>query len=193
MLNAWVINMIGRKLSVSPLTITDAVDADITAIQAIYAWHVVNGIASFETEPPSVADLAGRRAAVLAQGLPWLVAKRDGRVAGYCYLGLYRARHAYRFTVEDSVYIHPEMGGRGIGSALLAEAIDRAQRGGWRQMLAVIGNSDNLGSIRLHEKLGFRLIGTLAAVGFKHGRWVDTLLMQRPLGQGQDTLPGPAV
>ncbi|WP_410012318.1 N-acetyltransferase family protein [Sodalis sp. C49] len=179
-------------MSITPLSITDATDADMTAIQAIYAWHVLHGIASFETEPPCLADMAARRAGVLAKGLPWLAARLDGRVVGYCYLGLYRPRHAYRFTVEDSVYIHPEMGGQGIGYALLAEAIERAQRGGWRQMLAVIGDSGNIGSIRLHEKLGFRLIGTLAAVGFKHGRWVDTLLMQRPLGEGQDTLPGPA-
>ncbi|NDL63922.1 GNAT family N-acetyltransferase [Acerihabitans arboris] len=174
-----------------PLSITDASEADMAAIQAIYAWHVLHGIASFETEPPAVADMIARRAAVLDKGLPWLAAKFGDRVVGYCYLGLYRPRHAYRFTVEDSVYIHPEMGGQGIGHALLVEAIARAQRGGWRQMLAVIGDSDNIGSIRLHEKLGFRLIGTLAAVGFKHGRWVDTLLMQRSLGEGQNTLPGP--
>lgn len=174
-----------------PLVITDATDADMGEIQAIYAWHVLHGIASFETEPPSVANMMARRAAVLDQGLPWLAARLDGRVVGYCYLGLYRPRHAYRFTVEDSVYIHDRMGGRGIGYALLAEAIDRAQRDGRRQMLAVIGNSGNIGSIRLHEKLGFRLIGTMDAVGFKKGRWVDTLLMQRSLGEGQDTLPVP--
>lgn len=179
-------------MSIPSLRITDATEADMAAIQAIYAWHVLHGIASFETEPPAVADMIGRRAAVLDNGLPWLAARLDNRVVGYCYLGLYRPRHAYRFTVEDSVYIHPEMGGRGIGYALLAKAIERAQQGGWRQMLAVIGNSGNIGSIRLHEKLGFHLIGTLSAVGFKHGRWVDTLLMQRPLGEGQDTLPGPA-
>ncbi|WP_413735689.1 N-acetyltransferase family protein [Sodalis sp. RH21] len=176
-------------MSTPIITLTDANEADMAAVQDIYAWHVLHGIASFETEPPSLEEMCRRRSAVLAHGLPWLVAKLDGRVAGYCYLGLYRPRHAYRFTVEDSVYIHPEMGGRGLGCMLLTEAINRAQADGRRQMLAVIGDSENHASIRLHEKLGFRLIGTLYAVGFKHGRWVDTLLMQRPLGAGQDTLP----
>ncbi len=178
-------------MSVTEIIIGDAAETDMTAMREIYAWHVINGIASFETEPPSLAEMLARRKSVLDKGLPWLVAKQDGRVLGYCYLGVYRTRHAYRFTVEDSVYIHPEKGGRGIGCLLLSAAIKRAEQGGWRQMLAVIGNSENLGSIRLHEKLGFSLTGTLTAVGFKHGRWVDTLLMQRPLGEGQSTLPGP--
>jgi len=161
----------------------------MAAIREIYAWHVINGIASFETEPPSLAEMLTRRAAVLAKGLPWLEAKQDGQVLGYCYLGLYRTRFAYRFTVEDSVYIHRDMGGQGIGYLLLTEAIKRAGQGGWRQMLAIIGNSENIGSIRLHEKLGFSQTGIMTAVGFKHGRWVDTLLMQRPLDAGQTTLP----
>jgi len=161
----------------------------MAAIREIYAWHVINGIASFETEPPSLAEMLTRRAAVLAKGLPWLAAKQDGQVLGYCYLGLYRTRFAYRFTVEDSVYIHRDMGGQGIGYLLLTEAIKRAGQGGWRQMLAIIGNSENIGSIRLHEKLGFSQTGIMTAVGFKHGRWVDTLLMQRPLDAGQTTLP----
>ncbi|WP_341785751.1 MULTISPECIES: GNAT family N-acetyltransferase [Sodalis] len=176
-------------MSVSEIVIGDAAEAEVAAIRDIYAWHVINGIASFETEPPSLAEMLARRASVLEKGLPWLTAKRDGQVLGYCYLGLYRTRYAYRFTVEDSVYVHPDWGGQGIGSLLLSQAIGRAERGGWRQMLAIIGNSENRGSIRLHEKLGFSQTGIMTAVGFKHGRWVDTLLMQRPLGEGQTTLP----
>jgi L-amino acid N-acyltransferase YncA len=178
-----------KNVSVSEIVIGDAAEAEVAAIRDIYAWHVINGIASFETEPPSLAEMLARRASVLEKGLPWLTAKRDGQVLGYCYLGLYRTRYAYRFTVEDSVYVHPDWGGQGIGSLLLSQAIGRAERGGWRQMLAIIGDSENRGSIRLHEKLGFSQTGIMTAVGFKHGRWVDTLLMQRPLGEGQTTLP----
>lgn len=178
-----------KNVSVSEIVIGDSAEAEIAAIRDIYAWHVINGIASFETEPPSLAEMLARRASVLEKGLPWLTAKRDGQVLGYCYLGLYRTRYAYRFTVEDSVYVHPDWGGQGIGSLLLSQAIGRAERGGWRQMLAIIGDSENRGSIRLHEKLGFSQTGIMTAVGFKHGRWVDTLLMQRPLGEGQTTLP----
>ncbi|QWA10592.1 N-acetyltransferase [Sodalis ligni] len=178
-----------KNVSVSEIVIGDAAEAEVAAIRDIYAWHVINGIASFETEPPGLAEMLARRASVLEKGLPWLTAKRDGQVLGYCYLGLYRTRYAYRFTVEDSVYVHPDWGGQGIGSLLLSQAIGRAERGGWRQMLAIIGNSENRGSIRLHEKLGFSQTGIMTAVGFKHGRWVDTLLMQRPLGEGQTTLP----
>ncbi|TKI05127.1 GNAT family N-acetyltransferase [Martelella alba] len=176
-------------VSDSSISIIDAAESDMRAVQQIYAWHVENGIASFETEPPTLEEMLNRRAAVLSQGLPWLAAKQDGRLVGYCYLGLYRSRYAYRFTVEDSVYVHPDMGGHGIGRLLLSEAISRAERGGWRQMLAVIGNSENHASIRLHEKLGFSLIGALTAVGYKHDRWVDTLLMQRPLGEGRTSPP----
>lgn len=177
------------QLTNPSLIITDAAEADMAAVQAIYARHVLEGIATFEIEPPHVDEMMARRAATLAKGLPWLVAKQEGEIVGYCYLGLYRPRYAYRFSLEDSVYIHSEMKGRGIGSALLAEAIERATLGGWRQMLSVIADSGSQSSVRLHEKLGFRLIGRLDAVGFKHGRWIDTLFMQRPLGEGQDTLP----
>ncbi len=176
-------------MSASEIVIGDAAETEVAAIRDIYAWHVINGIASFETEPPSLGEMLARRKSVLAKGLPWLTAKRDGQVLGYCYLGLYRTRYAYRFTVEDSVYVHPDWGGQGIGSLLLSQAIGRAERGGWRQMLAIIGNSENIGSVRLHEKLGFSQTGMMTAVGLKHGRWVDTLLMQRPLGDGQATPP----
>ncbi|WP_406705748.1 N-acetyltransferase family protein [Sodalis sp.] len=173
----------------SAILISDAQEADLLAIRDIYAWHVQHGIASFETEPPSLNDMMARHTAVMAQGLPWLVARHDGELLGYCYLSPYRPRYAYRFAVEDSVYIHPAKAGRGLGSLLLHEAIARAEKGGWRQMLAIIGNAENHASFRLHQKLGFHLIGKLQAVGFKHGRWVDTLLMQRSLGEGQQTPP----
>lgn len=172
--------------------IRPAQPSDIPAIQAIYAHHVLHGIASFEEEPPDRAEMARRLADVLARGLPYLVAEdRPGSdtILGYAYAGPYRARPAYRFTLENSVYVLPGAGGRGIGSALLATLIERCAALGYRQMVAVIGDSDNAGSIRLHARHGFRMIGTLPAVGFKHGRWVDSVFMQRALGAGDETLP----
>ncbi|MBS7546130.1 GNAT family N-acetyltransferase [Ancylobacter oerskovii] len=176
-------------MSAHPLSIREAGRDDMEAVQAIYAHHVLHGLASFETVPPSVADLIARREAVRAAGLPYLVAEREGRVVGYCYATAYRPRAAYRHTIEDSVYVAEGQAGRGIGSALLDELIRRCEAGPWRQMLAVIGNSGNEGSIALHRRYGFETVGTLKAVGFKFGRWVDTVLMQRPLGSGGDTLP----
>ncbi|MBW8725668.1 MAG: N-acetyltransferase [Inquilinus limosus] len=173
------------------ITIRDAAEADLPAIQAIYARHVLHGFASFEEVPPGTAELSARRAAVLAQGLPYLAAELDGRVAGYAYAGAYRPRPAYRHTIEDSVYVADGLAGRGIGRALLATLIERCEAGPWRQMVAVIGDTGNAGSIALHEALGFRRTGILQSVGFKFGRWVDSVLMQRPLGPGDATLPGP--
>ena len=164
-------------------------EADLAAIQAIYARHVRDGLASFEEVPPDLAEMARRRAEVVGRGLPHLVAEVDGRALGYAYAGPYRMRIAYRFTVEDSVYVAPEATGRGLGRLLLAELIQRSEARGARQMVAVIGDSGNLGSVRLHARAGFREAGTLRAVGFKLGRWVDSVLMQRPLGQGEETLP----
>ena len=164
-------------------------EADVPAIQAIYAHHVLTGLASFEEVPPDPAEIARRRAEITGRGLPHLVAEVEGRVAGYAYAGPYRARVAYRFTVEDSVYVAPEATGRGLGSLLLAALIRDCEAWGARQMVAVIGDSGNLGSVRLHARAGFREAGTLRAVGFKLGRWVDSVLMQRPLGQGEETLP----
>ena len=164
-------------------------EADVPAIQAIYAHHVLTGLASFEEVPPDPAEIARRRAEIMGRGLPHLVAEVEGRVAGYAYAGPYRARVAYRFTVEDSVYVAPEATGRGLGSLLLAALIRDCEAWGARQMVAVIGDSGNLGSVRLHARAGFREAGTLRAVGFKLGRWVDSVLMQRPLGQGEETLP----
>lgn len=170
--------------------VRDAVDTDLGAIQAIYAHHVLHGLASFEEVPPGVDELRARHAAVRAAGLPYLVAEVDGVVAGYAYATLYRPRSAYRHTVEDSVYVAQGMAGRGIGAALLAALIARCEAGPWRQMLATIGQGDgNVGSIALHECMGFTRIGALRSVGFKHGQWLDTVLMQRPLGMGDGSLP----
>jgi L-amino acid N-acyltransferase YncA len=173
----------------SAVVVRDAIVTDMTEIAAIYAHHVLHGLATFEEVPPSVEEMVTRRAAVLALGLPYLVAEREGRVVGYAYATAYRSRPAYRFTVENSVYLADGLGGRGLGAALLAELIERCGRGPWRQMIAVIGNSGNTASIALHRKLGFQTVGTLTSVGFKLGRWVDTMLMIRSLGEGDTTSP----
>ncbi len=165
-------------------------DGDLERIAAIYRHHVLHGVASFEEIPPGPDELGRRRAGILARGLPYLVAERAGRVLGYCYAGPYRTRSAYRFTLEDSIYIDPEEVGRGIGRALLALLIERCAALGYRQMVAVIGGSDQWPSIRLHEALGFARTGLLPAVGRKFGGWVDGVLMQRSLGPGAATAPG---
>lgn len=166
------------------MLLRDARDDDMSAIQAIYAHHVLHGTASFEEEPPPLAEMQRRRADVLARGLPYLVADIDGQVAGYSYATPYRARSAYRFSIENSVYVDHARHRCGIGRALLGELIARCERGEWRQMIAIIGDSAQAASIGLHESIGFRHIGTLQAVGLKFGRWLDTVLMQRALGQG---------
>ena len=162
---------------------------DIDAIQAIYAHHVLHGLASFEEVPPDAAELAKRREAIVGRGLPYLVAEVGGEVVGYAYAGPYRARSAYRHTLEDSVYVAEGRNGQGIGRALLTRLIVECERVGARQLVAVIGDSGNAGSIGLHAALGFRHAGLLPSIGFKHGRWVDSVLMQRPLGEGDATLP----
>ena len=162
---------------------------DVAAIGSIYAHHVLSGLGSFEETPPSADEISRRRDAVLALGLPFLVAAEGDRVLGYAYAQPYRPRSAYRFSLEDSIYVAPDCMRRGIGQALLAELVERCTKLGYRQMVAVIGDSANLASIRLHEKLGFARIGVLPAVGFKHGRWVDSVLMQHALGQGAKSLP----
>jgi phosphinothricin acetyltransferase len=169
--------------------IRDATPEDLPQIQAIYAHHVRHGLASFEEEPPGVAELKARYESALALGLPYLVAEVGGRVAGYSYATLYRSRSAYRHTLENSVYVREDCAGEGIGSALLQALIDRCAAGRWRQMIAVIGDSANAASIALHRKHGFREVGTLEKVGFKFGRWVDSVLMQRELGEGGKTMP----
>lgn len=171
------------------LVVRDSTEADLASIQAIYGHHVLHGLATFEETPPSVVTLRGRRAEVLARGVPYLVAERDGAVVGYSYASPYRTRPAYRYSLENSVYVREDLAGQGIGRALLSALVARCGQGPWRRMVAVIGDTANVASIRLHERLGFRHVGTLHAVGFKHGRWVDTVLMERALGAGDAMLP----
>ncbi|MBU8545026.1 MULTISPECIES: GNAT family N-acetyltransferase [Roseomonadaceae] len=163
---------------------------DVPALTAIYAHWVKHGLASFETTPPDAAEMARRRAAVLDAGYPHLVALDEaGRLLGYAYASAYRPRPAYRFAVENSVYVAPDAGRGGAGSALLAALIDRCTEAGFRLMVAVIGDSANAPSIGLHRRAGFTHAGLIPAVGWKHGRWVDSVLMTRPLGEGAGTAP----
>jgi len=162
----------------------------VPAIAAIYGEAVLNGTATFEIEPPDEAEMARRMAALAEGGFPYLVALRGDEVLGYGYAGPYRARIAYRNTVEDSIYLAPESRGRGVGRRLLGALIAESEERGFRQMVAVIGDSGHAASIRLHEAAGFAMVGTFRDVGYKHGRWLDTVLMQRPLGPGGATPPG---
>src|SRR5665647_1636126 len=163
---------------------------DIPAITRIYAHAVEFGTASFELAPPDETEMARRMNELMGRGFPYIVAEIAGILAGYAYAGPYRARPAYRFTVEDTVYIAPDMQRRGLGRVLLAALIEAAEAGGYRQMIAVIGDSTRQApSIGLHEALGFRHVGILDHVGFKHGRWLDSVLMQRALGPGATTNP----
>jgi L-amino acid N-acyltransferase YncA len=167
-------------------------DGDLAAITGIYGYHVLHGVASFEEVPPELDEMARRRLHIVSQGLPYLVAERSGRLLGYCYASAYRPRSGYRFTLEDSIYIDAAEVGRGIGRALLSTVIEQSSELGYRQMVAVIGGSDQWPSIRLHEALGFTRTGLLPAVGYKFGTWVDTVLMQRALGPGATSLPSAA-
>ena len=169
------------------IPIRPASPRDLAAITRIYDHAVRHGTASFEIEPPDVAEMTRRQDTLLAGGFPYLVAERDGAIAGYAYAGPYRARPAYRWSVEDSIYIDPQMQGRGIGRALLERLLAEAETRGFRQMIAVIGDSANAPSIELHRAAGFRMVGTFDNVGFKFGRWLDSVLMQRPLGDGAIT------
>jgi L-amino acid N-acyltransferase YncA len=171
------------------LSIRSSSEDDVAAIAAIYSHHVRHGLASFEEIPPEPAEIARRRVDVLSHGLPYLVAEQSSRVLGYCYAAPYRSRSAYRFTLEDSIYIDQAEVGRGLGRALLTRLLDRCTELGYRQMVAVIGGSDTWPSLRLHARLGFTRIGVLPAVGFKFGYWVDIVLMQRALGLGSTTAP----
>jgi len=171
------------------ILVRPSVEADVPAIARIYGHHVLNGLASFEEVAPPAGEMARRRAEIVAKGFPYLVAEEAGQVVGYAYCSGYRPRSGYRFSVEDSIYVAPGRGGAGIGSLLLPRLVDAATALGARQMIAVIGDSANHGSIRLHARFGFRHAGTLEAIGFKLGRWVDSVLMQRALGEGASTLP----
>ena len=168
--------------------VRDSVEADVAAMQAIYAHHVLHGTASFELTPPTVDEMRQRRAEVVAKALPYLVAEQNGVVVGYAYVTLYRPRPAYRFTVEDSVYVQEGLSGQGIGSLLLAEIIKLCTAKGYRQMMAVVGDSSPP-SVSLHERHGFTLAGTFKAVGYKFGAWRDTAMLQRALGEGDQTDP----
>lgn len=164
-------------------------DADLPAIAAIYADAVVHGTASFELDPPDVAEMARRRAALLEGGYPYLVAEQDGTVLGYAYAGPYRTRPAYRSTVEDSIYVAPQAKGQGVGRRLLEVLIGECEARDFRLMVAVIGDEESHGSIGLHRSLGFELSGVIKGIGYKHGRWLSTVLMSRPLGPGMSQPP----
>jgi phosphinothricin acetyltransferase len=163
--------------------------ADVPALTAVYAWNVQHGTGTFELDPPDAAEMSRRRDDVLAKGLPWLVAERAGTVLGYAYANHFRPRKAYRFCVEDSVYLAGEAQGQGVGTLLLAELMARCEALGARQMLAVIGDSANRGSIGVHKKLGFEDVGVLRSVGWKFDRWLDVVMMQKLLGAGARTAP----
>lgn len=176
-------------MSTPALLIRPSTPDDLPAITAIYGWNVLNGTGTFELDPPDESEMARRRDDVLSKGLPWLVVQRDGVVLGYAYANHFRPRKAYRFCLEDSVYLAPEAKGQGLGRLLLAELLARCEAAGARQMLAVIGDSANLGSIGVHRTLGFEHIGVMKAAGWKFDEWRDVVIMQKALGQGSATEP----
>ena len=171
------------------LAIRPAVPTDLERITDIYRHHVLTGTATFELVPPAAEEMAGRLAAVRGKGFPWLTAEIDGHVVGYAYAAMFRPRPAYAWTVEDSIYLDPAATGRGIGRRLLVELIRQCEALGLRRMIAVIGDSANTASIALHRSLGFEDAGVQRAVGLKFGRWLDTVMMQRDLGEGASSIP----
>lgn len=182
--------LVKRAAARGSVRIRDAADADMAAICTIYAHHVTNGFGSFEETPPDMAEMVRRRLDVLARGLPYLVAvDRDERVLGFSYAAPYRLRTAYRYTLEDSIYVAPDATGRGVGAQLLKVLIVRATALGYRQMIAVIGGSENRASMRVHSSQGFQKVAVLRGIGFKLGRWIDSVLMQRTLGPGDSRKP----
>lgn len=172
------------------MQIRDATVDDLAAIQAIYAHHVAHGLGTFETTPPDIDEMRRRHRQITGDGFPYLVAHDAGRVVGYAYANHFRTRAAYRHTVEDSIYVAADAGGRGVGAALLDALIERCSALGLRQMLAVIGDSGNAASIAVHRRCGFEHTGVMKAVGRKFDRWVDVVVMQRALGPGADAPPG---
>ena len=170
--------------------IRPSTDDDVAAITAIYAHHVLHGTGTFETDPPNEADMAQRRRDVLGRALPWLVAEdASGQVIGYAYCNWFKPRAAYRFSAEDSIYLHPDAVGHGLGRALLDELAAQAQRAGVRKLIAVIGDGANAASIGLHRAAGFAHVGVIGACGWKFGRWLDIVLMEKALGDGSSTPP----
>lgn len=175
--------------SSTPLVIRPSLEGDLAAIQQIYEHAVLHGTGTFETDVPDRAEMARRRTEVLSRSLPYLVAERDGQVLGFAYANYFRPRLAYRYFVEDSVYLAPTAQGQGVGRLLLAELIARCEAAGARQMVAVIGDSQNLGSVGVHRALGFEQTGLMKSAGWKFGKWLDVVLMQRQLGQGDSSSP----
>ncbi len=174
------------------MIVRDATPADAPALAAIYGYDALHGTGTFEEAAPSAEDMAARLRAVRDKGLPWVVVEEDGRVLGYAYAGPYRTRSAYRYTAEDSVYVAPEARGRGVGRLALEAVIAACEALGLRQMVAVIGDSRNAGSVALHRALGFEPCGALPAVGWKHGRWLDVVMMQKDLNGGATADPSGA-
>jgi L-amino acid N-acyltransferase YncA len=170
-------------------TIRASRDPDLPAITAIYAHHVLNGTGTFETVPPTLDEMTARRADVLAKGLPFLVTEDGGQVLGYAYCQWFKPRPAYRFSAEDSIYLHPDAAGKGLGKQLLAVLCDQAQAAGIRKLIAVIGDSANGASIGVHRSLGFEQVGVLKSCGWKFGKWLDVVLMDKTLGQGDMSPP----
>ena len=175
-----------------PLILRPSTVADVTSIARIYRHAVEHGTGTFEIDVPDEAEMARRRDAVLANGLPWLVAERGGQVLGYAYANHFRPRRAYRFCLEDSIYLDPAAQGQGVGRSLLAELLAQCEARGTRQVLAVIGDSANAGSIGVHRACGFEPVGVFDAAGWKHERWLDVVLMQKSLGGGSRTAPNDA-
>ena len=172
-----------------PLLVRDATPADMAQVHAIYSYYVTRTCSSFEEEAPSVEEMEKRLTKTRERGLPYLVAESDTEVIGFTYAGPFRFRSAYRYTIEDSIYVAPSVTRRGVGSTLLNALIERCTALGYRQMIGVIGDSANHGSINLHRRLGFRQEGVLRGVGLKFGRWVDVVIMHRPLGDANIGLP----
>jgi L-amino acid N-acyltransferase YncA len=170
-------------------TIRPATDADNAAITGIYAHHVLNGTGTFETTPPSEADMAARRADVLSKGLPYLVIEEAGQVLGFAYCQWFKPRPAYRFSAENSIYMHPDSRGKGMGRELLGALVARAEAIGVRKLIAVIGDSANAGSIGVHRAMGFSHVGVFKSCGWKFGKWLDIVLMEKSLGEGDTTAP----
>ncbi len=171
------------------MIIRDATEADVPEIQSIYAHHVLTGTGTFEEEPPSVEEMTARYRRIIDHGWHWLVATDESGVLGYGYYNQFRDRSAYRYCVEDSIYVRENVRGQGVGKALVQALIDICTKAGMRQMIAVIGDSDNVGSIGVHASLGFKRAGTLHAAGIKFGRWLDAVYMQRALGRGELDIP----